>query len=659
MKWTLALTLGVALGSGVLALAVETNPHDPETQAETTHPSHEVVVVGTPVIEGNKVDSLGSQVTVIARDQIEGLNAQDLLAALRKTPGVLVSRHNPVGSFGGGEGGAVFIRGQGSSRPGAETQIATDGIARFVSVWTHPLMDVLSIDLADSVEVYKGTQPVLFGNMASAVVNVVPKRMEDEGFSTRLEGALGSYDTRVEVAEHGGKKGPLDYYLVQSYRASEGHRDHASGEVQSYFGRIGYALNGHWEADLTFNRVASWADDPGPSQSLVPPDQVYRDGRFSVDDYFTVASLYHKQGRVQGYVKGYWERGSIDWTGQHDELSGLNDENTFTNFDNYGLRVRETLQPWDGGEIIAGLDVDNISGKVRFVDPPMPEVDFDRETYRIIGPHLALSQRFQTGSGVWVRPSAGVRFLSHDRFGDELAPQVGVAVGVNSTELHAAYARGVNFPGVYVDTLSRVFIPGQNRQELLSAERADHFELGVGQGLGDMAKIDITLFSDDASGRIVLAPPPPFPPVWTNVGNTHTKGVETVVTLKPQARTSAFGGLTYLDASPADLPYAPKWTGSFGLAHRFLQRLQCNLDGVYVGKHWVASRARQRGALNTLQVNSYFLLNAKLTYDIQAADKLRAQLFAAGENLTDTSHQQKFGYPMPGANVMFGLTLHL
>ncbi|MDZ7581632.1 MAG: iron chelate uptake ABC transporter family permease subunit, partial [Deltaproteobacteria bacterium] len=70
---------------------------------------------------------LGAEVVSVTISQINDLNAQDLGTALRRTPGVNISRYNPLGSFGGATGGAVFIRGFGSSRPGAEIKTLVDG----------------------------------------------------------------------------------------------------------------------------------------------------------------------------------------------------------------------------------------------------------------------------------------------------------------------------------------------------------------------------------------------------------------------------------------------------------------------------------------------------------------------------------------------------
>ena len=139
----------------------------------------EVVVTASPIIEGNRVSDFGGSSTVVTEEQIADLNAQDLPSALRLVPGVAISRHNPIGSFGGAEGGSITIRGMGSSRPGAEIQTLVDGIPKFVSVWSHPLMDTLSIDPVERIEIYKGAQPLQFGNSARLAAEVQNARSAD------------------------------------------------------------------------------------------------------------------------------------------------------------------------------------------------------------------------------------------------------------------------------------------------------------------------------------------------------------------------------------------------------------------------------------------------------------------------------------------------
>jgi len=134
-----------------------------------------IVVTSTPIIEGNVVDSFGSTRTIVTEEQIRNLNAQDLATALRRTPGVTISRYNPIGSHGGAQGGGIFIRGMGSSRPGSEIKTFIDGVPMYMGLWNHPLLDLLSIDTAAAIEVFKSPQPQRFGN-AFGAVNILPKR---------------------------------------------------------------------------------------------------------------------------------------------------------------------------------------------------------------------------------------------------------------------------------------------------------------------------------------------------------------------------------------------------------------------------------------------------------------------------------------------------
>ncbi len=603
-------------------------------------------IIGPPIIEGNRTDPLAGQVTTVTQEQIAALNAQDLPSALRMTPGVIISRFNPIGSFGGGEGGAVFIRGHGGSRPGAEIGMFVDGIPKFASVWTHPLMDTMNVDMADRIDVYKGAQPVLFGNMTFGAVNIVPKRMQADGYTTSLQTAYGSFGTWVEVAEHGGKSGPLDYYVVQSYRTSDGHRDFSDGEVQDYFGRIGFRTNENWNVGLLFESTLSSAHDPG---SVVPP--ITRNGRFDVTDYFGIVSATHTYDVAEGYVKFYWDKGALDWVDQYNTTTLLNDKDTLTRYNNYGVKARETFRLWEGGEILAGCDLDYISGSVHNVSPPGADTDFNTETFRIVSPHFALTQQFDITEDIFAKPSAGFRYMFHDQFRDEMAPQAGVLLHVKDTEFHANYGRGVDYPGIF--TAGAMFPTGRNWQRL-TAETVNHYEIGASQDFNKIVKLDCNLFSDESSDRVMFAVPP-FPPVWSNVGKTKSKGVETAVTVTPTNDLAPFAGFTYLNSDPAGVPYSPPWSASAGVTYRFLKHFRISLDSVFVDSQYVTSWARNTTAVSTARVESYMLVNARLSYDFQMpAWKLDGHIFLAGENLTDINYEQRTGYPMPGINGMGG-----
>jgi iron complex outermembrane receptor protein len=607
----------------------------------------EVVVTASAVIEDNEVNRLGSQVTLITKNQISDLNAMDLTSALRRVPGIVISRHNPVGSFGGGEGGALFIRGHGSSRPGAEIQTLIDGIPKFVSVWTHPLMDVLNVDIVETLDVYKGAQPVLFGNMAFGAIDIHTKRMRESGFKTIFHMAYGSHNTLTSALENAGKLERFDYYLLGGYRSSDGHRENADGELGDIFGHIGYELSEYLDIDLTFIHTNNWADDPGVEDGSVPPD-----GRFYTEDYFTVATVSNSHDWGNGYIKFYRDRGDIDWVNQE----GTEGLDTLTDYQNYGVKAREIFNPWEKSEVIVGLDLDYISGEVELLDPLGSDSRFPEETFRILSPYAALSYLFGEKEGLYVVPSLGARYMNHNRYEDEMAPQAGLVLGYKDIVVHASYGKGINYPGIYAKVQDELFMPGDNQWSEIVAESLDHFEAGIAYSFNDSGKIDLTWFYDRGKDRIVVSPPPPFPPVLTNLGEYWHRGIEGSINFSPVSELTLFGGFTYLDAEPKDLPYSPEWTFSSGINYLFLNDFQISVDTQYVDEQYVTSRARREGTINMDQVDSYFLINSKVSYDfILPYGNTGCQAYIALENLTDTEYEQKKGYPMQGIGCMLGI----
>jgi len=609
-------------------------------------------VIASPIIAGTAVDALGNESTTISADQLAALNAVDLQSALRETPGIIVTHHNVVGSFGGGEGGAVFIRGMGTARPGSEIQLSIDGIPSYNSVWTHPILDMLNVDIARSITVYKGAQPILYGNMAFAVVDLEPKFQEQPGSNGGVALSGGSFGTWSALVEGGGRSDSLDYYALASTRSSDGDRPNSDGRLRSFYTRLGWTFNSHWNAHVIYDRTDNFANDPGPDASLVPASQLYSNGRFADDNDLAVVTLANKYESFDGYIKPYYSGGTLDWTGQYNTTTRLNQDITITDYANYGVKSRETLRPWNGTELLGGIDLDFITGKYRTVTGGVTST-FSRRFARLVQPYAAVSQRFELGSGWSAQPSLGARYFDHSLFADELAPQAGLVVTGAGFEFHGSAARGVNYPGFYV----MAYPPGNNRYQELEAERINHFEIGASRKLSSIAKVELTYFRDRGTDRIVTSFPP-YPAVWKNISNYRTDGVEAAVTVTPTDNLSLFGSVTRMRTTPDDLPYAPEWSASAGLNWRFVDRFRFSLDGQYVGSRYVTSRARSITALNTTELDSYLLVNARLAYEFPLpAWKLTGECFVAGENLGDADYEQRYGYPMTGRNGSVGFSL--
>ncbi|MFW5899858.1 MAG: TonB-dependent receptor [Desulfovermiculus sp.] len=613
----------------------------------------EVLVQASPIIEGNTVDDFGALTTVVSQDQMERLNAQDLGTALRKTPGVSISRYNPIGSFGGGEGGGVFIRGMGSSRPGAEIKTFVDGVPMYMSVWNHPLLDLMSIDAAQSIEVFKGPQPQKFGNAFSAI-NLKTKR-QDQGSRTKAKLAGGSYSTLINTVEHGTRRGRWDYYVGGGYRTSDGHRDDADGTLKDLYGRIGYQLADNWDVSLFSMLTDNEASDPGARGA---PESA-KEGDYETQAFLTSLTLSHAYDWGQGSLKLYQNQGEGDWMDQPTSTPGVR-EDLFNNFQFYGLRASEEFTLWPGGNIQLGLDWEVAEGDwdKKFSDGK--KEDWEGPDLTTVSPYAGVSQFLGQRSGFYLIPSAGARYTDHSEFNAEWAPHAGLVLGYKDTQLHANYSRGVVYPGLDVIVFSETVIPplGQSWKDL-DPETIDHYELGIEHKFCSFAQADITFFYDDGRDRYVFTTPPAgF--AYQNIEDFEIRGIETTLQLDPTQNLSIFAGLTWLDTDPSDLPYAPDVSISSGVNWSFLDQFTVSLDSQYLDSMTVTSQARKAGAENTSKVDSYFLLNGKLSYGFALEHSgLEGELFVAGENLTDTDYEYLPDYPMPGINGMLGISLEL
>jgi iron complex outermembrane receptor protein len=135
----------------------------------------------------------------------------------------------------------------------------------------------------------------------------------------------------------------------------------------------------------------------------------------------------------------------------------------------------------------------------------------------------------------------------------------------------------------------------------------------------------------------------------------RTEGGELTITARPAKALAVFAGVSGLAASPADLPYAPRWSWTGGATWRLGRGFTLGVDGSYVARQYAASQARAAGAANVERIGAFALLNVRLAYAM-AVPSLRhpLELFVAGENVLDRDYRYRPGYPMPGAGVTLG-----
>lgn len=633
-------------GFAVAQVSMDADPAAPLRVVLSPLPVSERVTVVSPLVESTAVDGFGALSTSVSASQIEQLNAVDLASALRRTPGVTISRVNPVGAFGGESGGAVFVRGAGSSRPGSEIKTYIEGVPFYMGIWGHPLLDLLPVSALSSVDVHKGPQPQRFGNAFSAI-DLSLRRAGLDVLDGSLRVSAGAFATLLQQAEASGRLGRWDVAVSQGFARSNGHRDDADGRLASVSGRVGYRLGRGWSMAAAVLHADNIARDPG-----LIGQPATRTGQFGTQGTLGTATVAHAHDRAAGTLQVYTNRGEGDWRGQP-----APDGDTLTRFALAGVRWREQVRPWTGAVLAGGLDLDTIDGDVQFDRvQPAPRTRFTAERLTLTSPHLALTQVVDVARGWSLQPSVGLRVYEHSVFASTSAPHAGVVVRMpRAAAVRVRYARGVSYPGQEVAALSSLIPPLGETWRQLRPEVQQHVEVGLAWAPVAATSLDVAVFRDRNDRRYVFGFPPAVArPTFTNIGAHVVRGVEASLQQRLASRWQAFLGLTWLDTSVA-LPYAPSQSIVAGLTGA-IGPVRVALDAQHQSSMAVLARARSPIASNTERVAGFTVVNVRPSWTVPRSQGA-VDLFVAVENLFDETYAYRPGYPMPGVSAQVGVTL--
>jgi len=610
-----------------------------------------VDVAASPIVGETRVSPFGFQTTTIGSEQIAALNAQDVAAALRRTPGAAIARYNPIGAFGGGEGGAVFLRGLGSSRPGGELKTTLEGVPIGNAVFNHPLLDLLALDLASGVQVSRRAEPLAQGS-GFAGINLLAPRVAASGSFVRGQLSVGSFGAVGERLEAGVRADRGELYAGQSFRRADGHRADADGRLANVLVRGAWQPLRRLELSYLVHFTDNEATDPGATPGSGLPAS--RGDTYETRGWTHLAAAAWSRDRGEGGLKLYLGESDADWhrrnsSGNADSLN----ESRLS-----GVRWRETQRPWENGEVIAGIDLDWTKGRTRSVPAGVgPVVTFGPEQFRLASGYAGVRHTMELGGEARFTPSMGFRYHRHQWFGDAWSPQWSGVVERGPWQMHASFSRAMSFPGLEVAAFSVVAIPALGQTwRTLGPERMEQLEAGVRYEITPEAVLDFTVFRNRGQNRFVFVPPPPPPFRFENLESVRTEGAELTLTARPVSSLSLFGGASTLEATPNDLPYAPRWALVGGATWRIWSFLTLSVDGSRTSAQFAGSQARAAGGTNTERIPAATLLNGRLAYEftLQPLGK-SGTLFLAAENILNREYSYRPGYPMPGIGFTLGV----
>ena len=601
----------------------------------------EVVVTGTR--NATDIRHLSQTVSVVNRNKLEQAMQLTLLPVLtEQVPGLFTTSRGVMG-YGVSNGAAGGISLRGLSGGNARMMVLIDGHPQYAGIFGHPISDAYQTLLADRVEVLRGPASVLYGsNAMGGVVNIVTRKMHEDGIRTNLHVGYGSYNTIETELTSRIRKGRFSSVVSGSYNRTDGHRADMGFEQYGGYGKIGYEVADHWNLRADVNVTHFNATYPGPvSAPLLDGDQRITRGMTS----FTVENEYEKTSGGLSFFYNWGDHWIND--GYTPSAGESPKDNRFNSFDDMmGISLYQSARFFKGNRITAGLDWFRYGGEAWNEYVGGEQAGTRRDLVDKHENEVAGYVDIRQDIGSWLTLNAGLRVDHHSRVGTEWVPQAGLAFHLpHAIELKASASKGFRYP-----ILREMYMfPPQNPD--LKPESMWNYEIAFSQRLLDgRLSYGINLFYIDGKNLIMTLPNPSGSGMLNqNSGEIDNAGVETQVAYRISRTWSVDANYSYLHmehpviAAPERKLYAGanftqgRWSVSTGMQY---------VAGLYTS---VVTNGR-----GTDKTEDFILWN--LRGQFRATKWL--DIWARGENLLAQRYEINAGYPMPRATVMAGFNLN-
>ena len=613
-----------------------------QEQKQDTLDTGKVYEIGEVVVTGTRnetdVRHLSQTVSVVNRSKIDQALQPSLLPVLtEQIPGLFVTSRGVMGyGVSGGAAGSISLRGLSGGT--ARLMVMIDGHPQYAGIFGHPIADAYQSFLAERVEVLRGPASVLYGsNAMGGVINIVTRKMQEDGVKTNLHTGYGSYNTLETELTNRIRKGRFSSVVSGSYNRTDGHRADMGFEQYGGYAKLGYEMTNNWNLRGDVNVTHFNASYPGPVDApLLDGDQRITRGMTS----FAVENRYEK---TSGAVSFFYNWGNHWINDGYTPSDGETPQDSrFLSHDNMmGVSFYQSAQFFKGNRITVGFDWFRYGGRAWNEYVSGEQIGTTSDLVDKHEDELAGYIDFRQDIGSWLTFNAGLRADHHSRIGLEWVPQAGLAFHLpQAIELKASVSKGFRYP-----ILREMYMfPPQNPD--LQPESMWNYELAFSQRLMEgRLTYGVNLFYIDGKNLIQTLPNPNGSGMLNqNSGKIENIGMEIQATYRIDRHWSVDGNYSFLHmenpviAAPEHKLYAGanfshrRWNVSTGIQY---------VEGLYTS---VGENENKE---------NFVLWNLRASF--RACKWL--DIWARGENLLEQKYEINAGYPMPGATVMAGFNL--
>ena len=629
------LSSGITIGFAFIAF-IANSIQAQNADIKKNYQIDEVVVTGTR--DSTDVRQLSQTISVVDRITIEQSMQPSLLPILtEQIPGLFTTSRGVMGyGVSGGAAGGISLRGL--SGGSGQMMVLIDGHPQYMGLMGHPIADAYQSFLADRIEVLRGPASVLYGsNAMGGVVNIVTRKIADDGVSTNLHAGYGSYNTLETEFTNRIRKGRFSSVVSGSYNRTDGHRDDMGFEQYGGYAKLGYEISRNWKVNADINVTHFNASQPGSiTVPLVDADQSITRGMTS----FAVENNYHRTSGALSFFYNWGNHWINDgYTPNPTDRNNPKDYRFDSHDDMMGVSLYQSASLFNGNRITVGFDLFHFGGMAwnRYVSGNRlgeSENIVDKSMTEIAG-----YADFRQHIGRFLTANVGIRADNHSEIGTEWIPQAGLAFHLpHSMEMKASASKGFRYP-----TIREMYMfPPRNPE--LEPESMWNYELSLSQRLlNNRLHYSINVFYIDGKNLIIAVPREGTTPLNMNTGSIDNTGLEIQLAYRINATWSADANYSYLHmknpvlAAPEHKLYAgaafskSRWTVSTGIQY---------VSGLYT-------------STNPIITEDFVLWNIRASFDCTKW----LGIWARGENLLAQKYEINAGYPMPRATVMTGVNM--
>ena len=623
-------------GCLISAVSLQAQTGKDSTKVARSYAINEVVVTGTR--SETDVRHLPMTVSVVGRPQLEASQQTSVLPVLNsQVPGFFSTSRGVMGyGVATGASGQMSLRGIGgpaqAGLPTTGLLVLIDGHPQYMGLMGHPIADAYQTMMAERVEVLRGPASVLYGsNAMGGVINIVTRKMQEDGIRTNINIGAGSYGSIQTEATNRIRKGRFSSTVTASYNRTDGHRADMAFEQYGGYAKLGYDFTDNWKVWGDVNVTRFNATNPG---SVMKP---YIDNDQRITRGMTSFALENYYEKTSGALSFFYNWGD-HWINDGYQPGGEPLQYRFNSNDQMlGVSWYQSVQLFQGNRLTVGADYFHFGGEAwnQFFDGHR-ETSANKSLNEVAG-----YVDFRQDIAAWLTLDAGARVDYHSQTGTEFIPQVGLAFHLpENAEIKAMASKGFRNP-----TIREMYMFSPQNPDL-KPEKLWNYELSFSQRLMDnRLSYGLNVFYINGENLIIRLPNPngsgmlnqnsgeienwgaeanvgyQFNPVWSVMANYSWLHMENPVLASPEHKL--YGGVNFRKG---------RWSASTGI--QYVKGLYTDLDAA---------------------TKENFVL-----WDMQGSFKATNYLsfYVRGENLLAQRYEINAGYPMPKATFMGGVNIN-